>query len=61
MTCSESRVVVDFDTLNRLHAIKARVSRLDDRIKIKDMVAEALTAYCNDMEKELNLNSWGLK
>lgn len=48
------QVAVPLEIMDRVRYIKDELKNRHKRIKIQDMVSEALVAYCDDMEKELN-------
>lgn len=47
------QVAVPFIIMERVRWIKQKCKEKGKRLKIQEMVSEALDAYCDDMEKEL--------
>ena len=48
------QVAVPLLIMERVRYIKQKCKEKGKKLKIQDMVSEALDAYCDDMEKELN-------
>ena len=48
------QMAIPVDIMDRLNAIKKRANDKGGKLRLQGMAVEAFTAYCDDMEKELN-------